>query len=97
MEFYSLKNAAMLLHVTPERLRGLIKSGQAQAEAAKRGRGYVLELGEIIRLAELEAARQTERENSIYARAGWLAEFTERVQTFRWLRELAEGEERQQP
>ena len=95
MDYYNVKNAAMLLHVTPERLRGLIKSGQAQA--AKRGRGYALGLSEIIRLAELEAARQTERENSIYARAGWMAEFTERVETFRWLRELAEGEERQQP
>lgn len=85
MEFFSLKHAAMFLRVTPERLRALIKTGQAAA--TRRGRGYVLELAEITRLAELEAARQ---ERYVYGQAGWLAEFTERVETFRWLRELAE-------
>ena len=53
MEFFSLKHAAMFLRVTPERLRALIKTGQAAA--TRRGRGYVLELAEITRLAELEA------------------------------------------
>ncbi len=82
---YSLKNAALLLRVTPDRLRALIKSGDARA--LKQGRQYVLELQEIIRLAELEADRQTARENSVYARAGWMVEFTERVETFGYLRE----------